>query len=264
LRPGLSRTFLLQVKNKPNSALISMKEKIEKEFERLCRLEKRKGIIGFASLDKVKLLSVQKSYLERKLAPFELNRPITAISIGVFYTPEEVKSIPDCWVAKGTKSGNWNKYARACGEINRILNRISQALAEKFKGIREQATVEGYTHKVKKVEEYYDLCISHRAFAEEAGLGWRGKSGLIITPESGPALRLSTIFISDEIKSAKRNFQRCGNCRLCLQVCPFLKGQKDYRQGCLLRLKNVGLENEVCGICIRVCWEQIVNTKTEN
>jgi epoxyqueuosine reductase QueG len=238
-----------------------MREKIDKEFQKLCRLEKRKGIIGFASLDKVKLLPVQISYLERKLVSFELNRPITAVSIGVFYTPEEIKFIPDCWVAKGTKSGNWNTYARVCGEINRTLNRISQALAEKFSGIREQATVEGYTHKVKKVEEYYDLCISHRAFAEEAGLGWGGKSGLIISSENGPGLRLSTIFVPEEIKSAKRNFQGCVDCQACLQACPFLKGKKDYRQGCLSRLKNIGLENEVCGICIRVCWEQIANKK---
>jgi epoxyqueuosine reductase QueG len=239
-----------------------MREKIEKEFQKLCRLEKRKGIIGFAPLDKIKLLPVQKSYLEKKLAPFDLTKPITAISIGVFYTPEEIKSIPDCWIAKGTKSSNWNNYARACGEINRILNQISQALAEKFSGIREQATVEGYTHKVKKVEEYYGMCFSHRAFAQEAGLGWRGKSGLIITPENGPALRLSTIFVPYKIKSAKRNFQGCGDCPACMQVCPFLKGQQDYRQGCLLRLKNIGLENEVCGICIRVCWEKLKKSKT--
>lgn len=239
-----------------------MREKIEKEFQKLCRLEKRKGIIGFVSLDKVKLLPVQRSYLERKLAPFELDRPITAISIGIFYTPEEIKSIPDCWVAKGTKSGNWNTYARVCGEINRILNRISQTLVEKFTGIREQATVEGYTHKVRKVEEYYDMCISHRAFAEDAGLGWRGKSGLLISPENGPALRLSTVFVPYKIKSAKRNFQGCGDCQVCMQVCPFLKGKKNYRQGCLLRLKNIGLENEVCGICIRVCWEELKKSKT--
>lgn len=234
-----------------------MKDKIEKEFHRLCRLEKRKGVIGFASLDKVKLLPVQKSYLQRKLFTFDDAKPITAISIGIFYTPEEIRSIPDCWVVKGTEFDTWNAYARACGNLNKILNRISQALADKFDGLREQATVEGYTQKVSKVEEYYDLCVSHRAYAEEAGLGWRGKSGLIINPEHGPALRLSTIFVPYEIKSSKSAFPGCGECHLCLDVCPFLKTQRNYRQGCLLRLKKIGLENEVCGICIRVCWERM-------
>jgi epoxyqueuosine reductase QueG len=239
-----------------------MREKIKKEFQKLCKLEKRKGIVGFASLNNVKLLPVQKRNLKRKLASFDPQRPITAISIGVCYTPKEIKSIPDCWVVRGSKLDHWNDYARACGKINRILNRISQALAEKFGGITEQATVEGYTQKVRKVEEYYDMCVSHRVFAEEAGLGWRGKSGLIITPENGSALRLSTIFVPYHIKSVKKIFQGCGDCQLCLQVCPFLKAQRNNRQGCLLRLKKVGLENEVCGICIRVCWEKLKKSKT--
>ena len=234
-----------------------MKENIEKEFQKLCLFNNRKGIIGFSSLKEVKLLPIQKDHIKTKLSSLDLSKTVTAISIGVFYTPDEVNSIPDKWIAKGTKKDTWNIYARACGELNRILNRIAKNMAEKFDGISEQATLEGYTSKINQVEEYYDLCVSRRAFAESAGLGWRGKSGIIVTPEEGPALRLSTIFVPYEIKSEKRNFQGCGDCQACLEVCPFLKNKKDYRQNCLLRLKNVGLENEVCGICLRVCWEEI-------
>ncbi len=208
-------------------------------------------------MKEVKLLPIQKDHIKTKLSSLDLSKTVTAISIGVFYTPDEVNSIPDKWIAKGTKKDTWNIYARACGELNRILNRIAKNMAEKFDGISEQATLEGYTSKINQVEEYYDLCVSHRAFAESAGLGWRGKSGIIVTPEEGPALRLSTIFVPYEIKSVKRNLEGCGDCQACLEVCPFLKNKKDYRQNCLLRLKNIGLENEVCGICLRVCWEEI-------
>ena len=244
-----------------------MKEKIEKEFQKLCDIHKRKGIIGYSSFKEVKLLPVQRNYLKRKLVTLDFTEPITAISIGVFYKPDEIKSIPDQWIGKGSKEDNWNIYARACGELNRILNRIAKNIAEESDGISEQATLEGYTSKINQVEEYYDLCVSHRAFAETAGLGWRGKSGLIVTPEEGPALRLSTIFVPYEIKSVKRNLEGCGDCQACLKICPFLKElacqvrgpvkHVDYRQNCLLRLKNIGLENEVCGICLRVCWEEI-------
>jgi epoxyqueuosine reductase len=246
-----------------------MKKKIEKEFQKLCDIHKRKGIIGFSSFKKVKLLPVQKNYLERKLSSFDLSKPVTAISLGVFYTPDEVESIPDRWVGKGSKEIDWNIYARACGELNRILNSITKSIAIIFGGISEQATLEGYTNKINYVEEYFDLCVSHRVFAESAGLGWRGKSGLIVTPEQGSALRLSTIFVPNEIKSEKKNHKDCGDCRACLMICPFLKElacqvrgpvkHVDYRQNCLMRLKNVGLENEVCGICLRVCWEQVKN-----
>ncbi|HEX9911769.1 MAG TPA: hypothetical protein VGB01_00825 [candidate division Zixibacteria bacterium] len=233
-----------------------MKEKIRKEFRKLCKPHNRKGVIGFSLLKEAKLLPLQRKYLEKKLSSFDFSCPITAISIGIFYTPEEIKAIPDKWTAKGSPKDNWNIYARACGELNRILNIISKNLADKFGGIAEQATTEGLTQKVKQVEEYYELCVSHRAFAEEAGLGWRGKSGLIVTPEFGSALRLSTIFAPCEIESAKREFSGCGDCQACLEVCPFLKNEGDYRQNCLMRLKNVALQNEVCGICIRVCREK--------
>jgi len=82
---------------------------------------------------------------------------------------------------------------------------------------------------------------------------------LLVTPEEGSALRLSTAFVPYEIKSIKRVLQDCGDCQTCVKICPFLKNKKDYRQKCLLHLKNLGLENEVCGICIRVCWEQLLN-----
>jgi len=236
-----------------------MKEKIEKEFQKLCNIHNRNGIIGFSPLKKAKLLPVQKNYLEKKLTSFDLSRSITAVSIGIFYTQEEIKSIPDKWVIKGAKKVNWNIYSQACGELNRILNKISRTIAEKFEGIAEQATVEGLTRKVKQVEEYYNLCVSHRVFAEIARIGWKGKSGLIVSPETGPALRLSTVFVPYEIKSINRILKGCGDCQAYLEICPFLKNENDYRQKCLIHLKNVGLKNEVCGICIRVCWEQIVN-----
>ncbi|MDH4221983.1 MAG: hypothetical protein OEV55_00420 [candidate division Zixibacteria bacterium] len=234
-----------------------MKEKIEREFKKLCKSYKRKGVIGFSPLKEAELHPIQKKYLLRNLSTFDWSKPITAISIGVFYTREEINSVPDKWVTKGTNENSWNIYSQACGELNRILNNIASNLAEKFAGISEQATVEGYTRKVKQVEEYYGICVSHRVFAEAAGLGWRGKSGLIITPENGSALRLSTIFIPYEIESTGKEFQGCGDCQACLDICPFLKNEKNYRQNCLLRLKNVGLQNEVCGICIRICREAL-------
>ncbi len=233
-----------------------MKAEIEKEFKRLCHSHNRQGVIGFSPLKEARLLPIQKEYLKRKLSSLDFSKPITAISIGIFYTPEEIKTIPPKWMVQGSLKDKWNIYAQACGKLNRILNSITGSLSGKFGGIAEQATTEGLTQKVKQVEEYYGLCTSHRAFAEKAGIGWRGKSGLIVTPENGSALRLSTIFVPFEIESNKKEFSGCGDCRACLEICPYLKNEKGYRQNCLLRLKKVALQNEVCGICIRVCMEK--------
>ena len=48
--------------------------------------------------------------------------------------------------------------------------------------------------------------------------------------------------------------ERCTSCGACLEVCPILRPAEGYRERCRRRLKALGLEDEVCGICVRVCW----------
>ena len=62
-------------------------------------------------------------------------------------------------------------------ELNRSLNGIATRLAEQFDGVAEQATMEGWVKQVSHVNDYFPLCVSHRAFAEAAGVGWRGQPG---------------------------------------------------------------------------------------
>ena len=100
-------------------------------------------------------------------------------------------------------------------------------------------------------------CISHRAFAEAAGVGWRGRSGLVITPEAGPALRFATVFFPWRLPPDNRDLPGCGDCYTCLEVCPILCPEEGYRERCRRRLQALGLEDEVCGICVRVCWEAV-------
>ncbi len=79
----------------------------------------------------------------------------------------------------------------------------------------------------------------------------------MITPEAGPALRFATVFVRQRLSSYDRELPGCGDCLACLEVCPILRPEEGYRQGCRRRLKALGLEDEVCGICVRVCWEAI-------
>jgi epoxyqueuosine reductase QueG len=151
----------------------------------------------------------------------------------------------------------WNDYARAYGLLNRTLNQFTAALIAQFGGVAEQATVEGWAGTVEHVRDYFSHCVSHRAFAEAAGLGWRGRHNLIVTPEAGPALRFATWFVPGRLPSTNREHVGCGDCRACLDVCPVLRHGGEYRETCRRRLQKLGLEDEVCGICVRVCWEQV-------
>jgi hypothetical protein len=253
------------------------KREIESEFRSLCKQVGRQGVIGFVPIEGVRLLPVQSAYLRRKLnglgpvlspalstAEGEAEGPwsgITAVSIGLLYHEPEILAIPADWMGKPPEDGQWNRYARAYTELNRLLNEIATRLAEQFGGVAEQATMEGWVGQVSHVNDYFPACVSHRAFAEAAGVGWRGKHGLVVTPKAGPALRFATIFIPKSLLPDDRYLPGCGDCNACLEVCPILRSEEGYRERCRRRLGALGLEDEVCGICMRVCWEVVARAR---
>lgn len=229
---------------------------IEQLVEQLCSQAERRGVVGFSSPSALRLLPEQVQYLHKKLAILGTT-DVTAVSIGLFYTEDELLTVPAAWQPKSKPGDAWNQYAHAYGLLNRTLNQFTAALTEKFGGVAEQATVEGWAGAVGHVRDYWAHCVSHRAFAEAAGLGWRGRHSLLVTPEVGPALRFATWFVPGRIPPTQREHAGCGDCQACLDVCPVLRQGGEYREKCRRRLQALGLDDEVCGICVRVCWEQI-------
>lgn len=113
--------------------------------------------------------------------------------------------------------------------------------------------------------------LPHKTVATRAGLGWIGKSCLLVTPEYGSALRLSSL-VTDAplpVKEAVTE-SRCGACRICVEACPAgaLKGalwrpgmdREDLfdRQRCFekqheLMRARTGIDADLCGKCFVVC-----------
>jgi len=58
------------------------------------------------------------------------------------------------------------------------LNLISREIVDSLGGIPIQATIEEMP--TKSVKEYYGITVSHRFVAENASLGWRGKTSLLL------------------------------------------------------------------------------------
>jgi epoxyqueuosine reductase QueG len=200
---------------------------------------------------------------------------VTAVSIALAYNRSELEGIPCGWPMEGGADKDaWNRYARAYGQLNEAATRAAARLAAELGGVAEGATLEGRAGMVKHVSEYYPHCVSHRAFAAAAGLGWIGKHGLLVTPEFGPAVRLATVFLPGAIKGARQGDELaergCDDCTACLDACPILKratSQDDpdlYREGCLRRIRGLGLEADVCGICVRACYEAARTTKQQS
>jgi epoxyqueuosine reductase len=113
--------------------------------------------------------------------------------------------------------------------------------------------------------------ISHKAVALAAGLGWQGKSLLVVSPECGPRIRLVTVLTDAELEPDKPLKNRCGKCTACTEACPAraIKGvnttyhYKDrdealYFSRCVDKVvgdfaKRPFIEKPICGVCIRAC-----------
>jgi len=62
----------------------------------------------------------------------------------------------------------------------------------------------------------------HKLAATRAGLGWIGKSSLLVTPEFGPRVRLQTILLKAELLANEPITEsRCGTCDACAKACPY-------------------------------------------
>lgn len=108
-------------------------------------------------------------------------------------------------------------------EMYHTLNReLDEMVAAGAKFLRENGyRAKANTKKGMQVSE--DLCtpLPYKTVATRAGLGWIGKSCLLVTEEYGSAVRLSSLVTDAPLTTATPiNKSRCGKCRVCVDVCP--------------------------------------------
>ena len=110
---------------------------------------------------------------------------------------------------------------------------------------------------------------SHKYAAYLSGLGFVGKSGLFISSEFGPRIRLGTILTDYPFACENGVMEsKCGECKMCANACPAMaitgnewnaddereviidaKACSDYMKK---EFQHIG-RGVVCGICMRVC-----------
>jgi epoxyqueuosine reductase QueG len=112
--------------------------------------------------------------------------------------------------------------------------------------------------------------VSHKAIAVLAGLGWQGKSLLVINENFGPRIRLVSVLTTMWLIPDKPVENRCGDCTACVKVCPesaikdasfqeYALSREDALDvhACNRRLLKIASNPRygvrICGICIKVC-----------
>ena len=103
--------------------------------------------------------------------------------------------------------------------------------------------------------------LSHKLLGQKAGLGFIGKSGLLVHPLYGPRMRLATVLTDAGLEPTEEVHveNMCGTCRACIEACPAgaITDEGYNMRKCLEKLREFaalrGIGQFICGICIAVC-----------
>jgi len=145
-------------------------------------------------------------------------------------------------------------------------------LAEKAVSILERQGFRAYAQTRRNVrsDSQSRTLLPHKTVATRAGIGWIGKSAILVTPDLGDAVRLTSVLTDATFEPDEPvTVSKCGTCEECTRNCPggaisgnlwASESQRDdfYRMeacrvACLKRAWNVKPGMCLCGVCIISC-----------
>lgn len=215
-------------------------------------IENGASIVEYANLEGIPI--TQRNYLN------------FGISIGVSLNPEVIKSIEE-----GPNVHYQKEYTR----VNQLLDDIGKLAVDYiqkkgFKGYVLTSTIS--TQKNNLID--LSTPLPHKTVATIAGVGWIGKSALLVTKEYGSAIRLTTVLTDMylDINKSQESYKKscCAECMECVKVCPAnailgrnwrLGLNRDYfynaikcRQTITQMIKDRhNIQDLICGKCILAC-----------
>jgi epoxyqueuosine reductase len=153
-------------------------------------------------------------------------------------------------------------------KVNALLDDIALQICQYLQDLGSTALPIPASQVLNKKD--WTSYISHKAVAIAAGVGWQGKSLLVVNPDFGPRIRLVTILTDAPIQTDSPIKNRCGRCSYCSDACPVgaiknvsvtshyaSREEALHFQRCLERvLENSQrdyIESPICGVCIKAC-----------
>ncbi len=154
--------------------------------------------------------------------------------------------------------------------LNKKLDLLVKLGAEALQMLGYEAVAQTMDY-VKQWETENESRLPHKTVATRAGLGWIGKSALLVTEKFGSMVRISSILTNAPLKTAiPINKSKCGDCLVCTNACPAgaVLGKNwtvdthrdEIFDAPLCRkiareraMQSFGIEITQCGKCIVVC-----------
>ena len=190
----------------------------------------------------------------------------SAISIAVALDVSVVSEISD-----GPTRQYYHEYKR----VNELLARLSAETVDDLKKRGHNARAIDPTIRIEgSAWKALATPLPHKTAATRAGMGWIGKSALLITQTYGPAVRLATVLTDAPLDAGTPvDDSRCGDCTKCVDRCPakailgenWQKGSKRESiydaHACRAMATSLAgrmdIPVTICGICIHACpWTQ--------
>jgi epoxyqueuosine reductase QueG len=167
----------------------------------------------------------------------------------------------------------YNHYNNINNELADLTQRIHEDLHTiKINSIPIKPTISLGSGDYEKYLKSLSYDISHKMVATRAGLGWIGKTDLLISKKFGPRLRLVTILLDRDpgIIAIPIDKSKCGKCNICVEKCPAqaangilwnIKVHRDNffnafkcREKCgELAKQRLDVDERICGLCVSVC-----------
>ncbi len=158
-----------------------------------------------------------------------------------------------------------NEYVR----LNELLLSTGKEIEEHIRSTGYKAAALEAT--VRKLDpKTLAVMLPHKTSATLAGLGWIGKSDLLVNAKFGSAMRLSTVLTDLPLTTGKAiEESKCGDCVICVAKCPAkaikgvnwkrgMKREEIYNAySCRKKADELtgiaNIKHTICGICIANC-----------
>jgi epoxyqueuosine reductase len=175
-------------------------------------------------------------------------------------------------IADGPTLEYFNLYHSTNEELKRIGEQISSEMNSRgidnhplvATGDRREADAD-YENKLR-------YKFSHKMAATRAGLGWIGKTDLLISKKFGPRVRFASVLTNHRFSRIGEPItkSKCGSCNICVESCPaqaangklwdatvyrdeFYDAHKCRDMCRKLSMTRFQKEATICGICVSVC-----------